>query len=87
MLSGRNAPEPDSDIYVAMNMHWEALPIRPPNPAEGARWRVAINTSMPSPDDIFEPGEEPLVHDTTVIAASRSIIVLIADNRSFEGEK
>jgi hypothetical protein len=42
---------------------------------------------MPSPDDISEPGEEPVVHDSTVIAAPRSIIVLIAANRSFEGEK
>jgi isoamylase len=82
MLSGRNAPEPDTDIYVAMNMHWGALPFRPPRPTAGTPWKVAINTSMPSPEDIFDPGEEPILHGNEVIAAPRSIIVLTAEIRS-----
>jgi glycogen operon protein len=78
MLSGRNAPEPDVDIYVAMNMHWEALPFRLPKPANGACWGVEINTSMPSPDDIFDPGGGPMLSGDEVIAGPRSVIVLTA---------
>jgi glycogen operon protein len=78
MLSGRHAPTPDSDIYVAMNMYWDALPFRVPQPNTADRWRVAINTSMRSPEDIFDPHQAPFVDSDTVIAGPRSIIVLIA---------
>ena len=82
MLSGRNALQPDTDIYVAMNMYWEGLPFVPPAPTAGSYWRVAINTSMPSPEDIFEPNQGPVVGQAEIIAGPRSIIVLTSDTRS-----
>jgi glycogen operon protein len=87
MLSGLNATEQDDDIYVAMNMYWGALPFRLPSPSSASHWKVAINTSMPSPRDIFDPGEGHKVNHDEIIVGPRSIIVLTADARSSEGEK
>jgi glycogen operon protein len=87
MLSGPNATEPDDDIYVAMNMYWGALPFRMPKSSTAAPWKVVINTSMPSPHDIFNSGEGPTVDHDEIIVGPRSIVVLTAETRSFEGEK
>jgi glycogen operon protein len=87
MLSGLNATEPDDDIYVAMNMYWGALPFRLPKPSNGAPWNIAINTTMRSPQDIFDHGEGPRVDDDEIIVGPRSIVVLTAKTRSIEGEK
>jgi isoamylase len=83
MLAGKNAQEPDSDIYVAMNMYWDGLPFRVPDPLAGAHWRVAINTSMPSPQDIIDPGDEPVLASSEIIVGPRSIMVLTADTNHF----
>jgi len=87
MLSGPNASEPDDDIYVAMNMYWDALPFRVPRACNDSPWKIAINTSMPSPQDIFEQGGEPNLGNEEIVVGPRSIIVLTADTRSFKGEK
>jgi glycogen operon protein len=65
-------------IYVAMNMHWEALEFELPSPpAHGRNWYVVANTAMPSPDDIAEPGRElPLSDQSKMCVGGRSIIIL-----------
>ncbi len=55
---GVSGSKPDS-VYVAMNMHWENLDFEPPNPPAAMDWHIVVNTAMPSPDDICEPGKEP----------------------------
>ena len=67
-------------IYVAMNMHWESLDFELPSPpTAGARWHLAANTAMPSPNDIHETGcETPLIDQAKICVVSRSIIILIA---------
>jgi isoamylase len=87
MLSGPNANEPDDDIYVAMNMYWEALPFRLPRSCTESPWKIAINTFMPPPQDIFDRGSGPSLDHGEIIVGPRSIIVLTADTRSFKGEK
>jgi isoamylase len=52
----------DNDLLVAINMHWEPTPIVLPRARTGRLWRRAIDTSLPSPDDIVEtPTQEPYV--------------------------
>jgi glycogen operon protein len=66
MLCGKYAKggtATDDFIYVAMNMYWEALPFELPQLPDGFRWRVFANTSMPSPQDAFDPGSEPELAD------------------------
>ncbi|HTV54321.1 MAG TPA: glycogen debranching enzyme, partial [Terriglobia bacterium] len=87
LVSGLHASEPDDDIYVAMNMYWDALPFRVPKPNSGTHWRVAINTSMPSPKDISDQSDAPVLDRDTIIVGPRSIMVLTADTQISKGEK
>ena len=83
MLNGQyvaNTAEahPDDFIYVAMNMHWEMHGFELPQLPEGMAWHVFANTGMESPQDIFEPGEEPLTDNQhEVLVGPRSIIILV----------
>lgn len=81
LLCGRHARGgvvPDNTIYVLMNMHWDALPCELPEPPAGQRWHVFANTSMPSPEDAWMPGEEPPVEGRSVLAGGRSVLILLA---------
>ena len=64
------------DIHVIMNMHWEALDFDLPAVA-GRTWRRAVDTSLASPDDIADPGEEVAVEESTYSAGARSVVVLV----------
>src|SRR6516225_8794595 len=77
LLCGKHASPQDEDIYVAINAYWEALPFEVPAPPKGVDWRVAINTSMPSPEDVFDSGNGPQVDSADVIVGGRSIMVLV----------
>jgi isoamylase len=78
MLCGQHASPKDNDIYVAINAYWDGLPFEVPGPSQGKSWRVAINTSMQPPDDIFEGEGGPAVESAEVIVGGRSIMVLVA---------
>jgi isoamylase len=81
MLNGQYVEEGDDVddfIYVAMNMHWDALPFEVPMLPPAYRWHMAVNTSMDAPQDIAAPGEEPLLADQRhVLAGGRSVFVLV----------
>ncbi|MCW5977345.1 MAG: glycogen debranching protein GlgX [Bryobacteraceae bacterium] len=79
-LCGEHATPRDDAIYFAMNMHWDGLPFQLPYAGDGRSWKVAINTSMPSPHDIYEKSQAPrLENQGEIIVGPRSIMVLIAD--------
>jgi isoamylase len=78
MLCGKHAVPQDNDIYVAINAYWDALPFAVPPASGGKSWKVAINTSMQSPEDIFDGEGGPQVNSREVIVGGRSIIVLVA---------
>jgi glycogen operon protein len=66
-------------VYAAMNMYWEPLEFELPAPPDGRRWLMFANTCMPTPEDIWESGQEPVLSDQKkILAAGRSIIVLVA---------
>jgi glycogen operon protein len=81
MLNGQYAASdgvPDDFIYVAMNMHWEMHGFELPQLPEGMVWHVFANTGMLSPEDIFEPGKEPVTdNQNEVLVGPRSIIILV----------
>ena len=81
MLDGKHAKNGtarDDTIYVALNMYWDALPFELPRLPFGMNWHIAVNTSMPSPQDICEPGNEPVVGDQThIFVGGRSVTVLV----------
>jgi glycogen operon protein len=79
MVWGRDEGGPAEGIYAAVNMYWEPLDFEPPSPPPGHRWHLFANTAMPSPEDVWEPGQEPpLSGQEKLLVAGRSIIVLVA---------
>jgi isoamylase len=71
----------EADLHVMMNMYWEPLDFEVP-PVPGRRWRLAIDTARPSPEDIAAPGEEPPFNSTSCRVAGRSIVVLTSRSAS-----
>jgi glycogen operon protein len=66
-----------SDIHVMVNMYWEPQTFEIPQIYERA-WYTAVNTALPSPQDINAPGNEALVNSNHVEVSGRSIVVLIS---------
>jgi isoamylase len=81
MLCGKHAKggsEKDDYIYVAANMHWDALPFELPMLPAEMKWHVFANTSLPSPLDCWEPGAEPVLEDQyNFMVGGRSIAILV----------
>jgi isoamylase len=81
MLCGKHAhggAKLDNYLYVAMNVHWDAHWFDLPGLPEGMQWHVAANTGAPSPDDIWKPGQEPLLPDQGgLLVGDRSVVVLV----------
>jgi pullulanase/glycogen debranching enzyme len=70
----------DRDLYIAMNAWWEPLVFEIPAAPSGHRWRRAVDTALPAPQDVLGLDEGPIV---TVLqpyrVAARSLIVLVSD--------
>jgi isoamylase len=74
----RGASLGDSDLYVMINMYWQALAFTIQE-GQASDWRVALDTSQPSPNDISAPGSEPSVTSMNYTVQPRSIVVLLRD--------
>jgi glycogen operon protein len=69
----------DSSVYAAMNMHWESHEFELPPTLPGNRWHVFSNTGAPAPEDIWEPGHEPVLSNQThLLVGARSVVVLVS---------
>lgn len=81
MLCGKHAKEgtvTDNYIYVTMNMHWEGHWCEIPSLPKGMQWHVFANTSMTPPEDVWEPGTEPvLVDQRQFLLGMRSVTILV----------
>lgn len=79
-LTLNGSPYNDDDLHIIFNAYWEDLEFElPPRPADRP-WLCAVNTALPAPHDIAEPGHETPVTTPTIIARARSVIVLLAHN-------
>ncbi|QDS94458.1 Glycogen debranching enzyme [Roseimaritima multifibrata] len=68
----------EDDLHIMLNMHWEELAFELPCVA-GRTWRQAINTALPSPEDICEYGKEvSIANEKTFHVSGRSIAVLVS---------
>jgi isoamylase len=81
MLCGKYAKggtEVDDFIYVAINVHWEAHGFELPQLPLGMKWHIFLNTTMQPPEDIWEPGTEPVLQEQTwIMLGERSVVVLV----------
>ena len=66
----------DPDIHVMMNMYWDALDMDIPVIA-GWQWMRVVDTSLPIPSDIADPGKEVAYPGLTYKVNPRSIVVLL----------
>jgi glycogen operon protein len=72
--------EADCDFYVACNAWKEPIRFLIPAAPNGMPWRRIVDTSLPSPQDILESRDAPVVAARSVYAvAPRSMIVLISE--------
>jgi glycogen operon protein len=81
MLCGRHArggTVRDDYVHVIMNMHWEGCIFEPPSLPHGMTWRVFANTGATAPEDIWEPGTEPVLPDQRrFLTGPRSVAILV----------
>jgi glycogen operon protein len=66
----------DPDIHVMMNMYWEPLDMAVPT-IPGRQWARAVDTSLPSPSDIADPGLEMAFSGPSYRVSGRSIAILV----------
>jgi isoamylase len=81
LLDGAEASptEPDTDIYVTMNMWKDALVFRIPKLGNGKKWFCKVDTFQDFPNDIYEDNHEIMLKRQTFYrVAPYSILVLIS---------
>ena len=72
----QGASQQDHDIYVMINAYWHALDftIQEGQPSD---WLRVVDTALPSPTDIAEPGSETRLQSSVYTVRSRSVVVLL----------
>jgi glycogen operon protein len=65
----------DLNVHVMFNMYWEALDFEIPK-VNGLRWYRAIDTSLPSPNDISLVEDQVPIDESTYTLTARSVVVL-----------
>jgi glycogen operon protein len=59
---------------VLINSYWEDVDFAI---QEGYGWKRAVDTSLPAPHDVLEPGNEAPIGELHYRVAARSVVVLI----------
>jgi isoamylase len=68
----------DNYVYAAINMHYQAQWFDLPGLPDGLSWHAFANSGAPAPQDIWEPGQEPLLENQSgILLGDRSVVVLI----------
>jgi glycogen operon protein len=65
----------DRNVHVMFNMYWESLDFEIPK-VDGLRWYRAIDTALPSPNDISLIEDQVPIDECTYTLTSRSVVVL-----------
>jgi isoamylase len=66
----------DNDLYLMINSHWKDHNFTIPS-GMTLKWHRVVDTSLPSPDDILEPGKEPELETFVYNVRARSVVVLL----------
>ncbi|MCP5098561.1 MAG: glycogen debranching protein GlgX [Chloroflexi bacterium] len=83
MLCGKHANPVDDDIYMAMNMHWDAHTFEIPRLRNGDKWHLFANTDLPSPEEVAVPGKEAVLENQqSILVGARSIVILVGRHPS-----
>jgi glycogen operon protein len=78
MFTGLDAEHDCDDIvYVAINAHWEPVSVQVPRLPGHLRWHLALDTGLPSGQDIVEDPVLMKVADSQLKMIPRSVVVLV----------
>jgi glycogen operon protein len=73
------ADQDDNDFFIMFNGGEKRIPFVVCEALEGKTWVRAVDTSLPSPEDITLPGEErPLSSPDTYLVQGHSMVILIS---------
>ncbi|HEY3285342.1 MAG TPA: isoamylase [Armatimonadota bacterium] len=72
----QGASQGDRSLYVMVNAYWEALTFRIQE-GKPEDWVRVVDTSLPSPSDIADPGQETALWSLNYTVAARSTVVLM----------
>ncbi|MCR4332769.1 MAG: hypothetical protein NUV34_08745, partial [Sulfuricaulis sp.] len=72
------ASQQDIDIYVMINAYWQGLTVEIQEGVANA-WRRVVDTSLDSPFDFLEPGNENPLPSMEYRVPARTVVVLIRD--------
>jgi glycogen operon protein len=76
-LNGTAGNPNENDFYIATNSDIYDLTITLPALSNGRKWHLVADTSLQSPEDIFEPGlEEPLREQRRYVLLSGASVIL-----------
>jgi glycogen operon protein len=70
------ASQQDQDLYVMINASAEDVMFRIQR-GNAQDWRRVVDTSLPTPDDIVEPGSEQHINSLEYLVMARSVVVLM----------
>ena len=71
----RGAQFDEGDLYVMINSHDQPLRFRIQE-RSADEWERVLDTSLPSPEDIAEPGHERAIQSLEYEVGPRSVVVL-----------
>ena len=79
MTLGDTAEDTDhtSNVHVMFNMFWDAVEFDIPQ-IPGLVWYRAIDTALPSPQDIAPRDQQVAVQPSTYLVTGRSIVTLVS---------
>jgi len=73
--------ESEPDLLLLFNADTSAVDFSIPALPVGKIWRLAVDTSRTTPDDIFDPGKEPLIQGQNGFRLeARSSAILLTDD-------
>jgi glycogen operon protein len=76
------ADQDDNDFFVMFNGGDKGVNFKVVTPPEGKCWVRLADTSLPSPNDVLEPGhEEPLENPKAYQMKDRSIVIFISKDK------
>jgi glycogen operon protein len=76
------ADRDDNDFFIMFNSGERELAFSVAEPPEGKDWFLAVDTGLPSPEDILLPGyEKPLADAETYPIKGRSLVILLSKNK------
>jgi len=72
------ASQQDNDLYVMINAYWEELTFEIQEGATNT-WRRVVDTSLDSPLDFLEAGNEIPLQSMDYQVPGRTVVVLVRD--------